>query len=336
MKTTDAMLEAHVQYELKRLSSRHLKRTIKEEVGAALEWLAGVPINAVLSEDQVLDAVRRNVVRMPISGEVRTIIRESVALVYDALMRDTTAVEDLLSREVFDAIVEIIIGLGDLRGEIIHQLVSSSVYSRLISNVLYHGIKSFLLTENVLAKNIPGASSLVRLGRRSLNAASPKLEGGIDKQLIKFINANIQETIAESETFLDTILDPTLMRKLGEEVWDTNAAREIGELTAYVDTDSLSAIVDVVEKFWLHYRATPLFADLVEKVVHHLFARYGDQDVRSFLAEAGLTQDVIVREANALALPWLEQARDSGYAEQRLRARLGAFYAQYDAKEAGS
>lgn len=336
MNTTDAMLEAHVRYELQRLSRRHLKQTIKEEVGAALEWLAEVRINAVASEAEVLAAIRRNVIRMPIPAEVKTAMRENVALVYDALLQDTTTAEDLLSREVFDAIVEIIIGLEDLRGEITHQVVSSSVYSRLISNVLYHGIKSFLLTENVLAKNIPGASSLVRLGRRSLNAASPKLEGGIDRQLIKFINANLQETIAESETFLDTALDPTLMRKLGDEVWATNASTEIGELTAYVDTDSLRASVDVVENFWLHYRQTPLFANLVAEVVRHFFARYGEQDVRSFLATMAITEDVAMREANALIMPWLEQARDSGYAERRLRARLGAFYAQYDATEAGT
>ena len=209
------------------------------------------------------------------------------------------------------------------------------MYSRLISNVLYHGIKNFLLTENVLARNIPGASSLVRLGKRSLNAASPKLEGGIDRQLIKFVNANIQDTIAESETFLNTALDPALMRKLGDEAWETNATTAVGDLAVYVDVDSLSAIVAVVEKFWLHYRETPLFTALVAAVVRHFFARYGEQDVRSFLEAMGITEDVARREASALVTPWLEQARDSGYAEQRLRVRLGAFYAQYDAQAEG-
>lgn len=336
MKTIDAMLESHVQYELKRLSRQHLKRTVKEEVGAVWDWLGEVRINAVLSEAQVLDAVRRNAIDMPISDEMRAYIRENVALVYDALRRDATPVEDILTREVFDDMVTIIIGLEDLRGEITHQIVSSSVYARLISNVLYHGIKNFLLTENVLARNIPGASSLVRLGKRSLNAASPKLEGGIDRQLIKFVNANIQDTIAESETFLNTALDPALMRKLGDEAWETNATTAVGDLAVYVDVDSLSAIVDVVEKFWLHYRETPLFTNLVAEVVRHFFARYGEQDARSFLESVGITQDVLLREASALITPWLEHARDSGYAERRLRARLGAFYAQYDVKEAGA
>ena len=42
--------------------------------------------------------------------------------------------------------------------------------------MLYRGVKDYVLTENVLARRIPGASSIVRFGQRGLNTAAPGLE----------------------------------------------------------------------------------------------------------------------------------------------------------------
>lgn len=332
MSRQDAMLEAHVQFELKRLKGKHLRRTIEEEVGSLLEWLEGVKINAVFTPVQVQDLIQRRVISMPLADELVDYIRDNVVAVHALLQRDGTTVEQFLPRDVFDQSVEILIGLENLRRRVTHQLVSSSVYSMLIANVLYQGIKAYVLTENVLAKNIPGASSLMRLGKRSLNAASPKLEGNIDRQLIKFINANIQETITESERFLDKALTPALMRKLGDEVWATNSDEKIGELTGDVNATSLDAIVDAIQDFWLHYRTTPLFADLVARLVDKFFTRYGDQDIRSFLTNMGISQAMITQDACAFAIPLVQQGLKSGYLERRLRSRLGAFYAQYESE----
>ena len=238
--------------------------------------------------------------------------------------------DEVVPREVYDSVIEILIGLKALRLRITHQIVSNSVYSMLISDVLYHGIKDFVLTENMLAKNIPGASSLVKLGRKSLNVAAPKLETGIDKQLVKFINANIQTTIAQSETFLDNTLDAPTMRKLGGEVWDANAARTMAEVCGDIDAAAVDAAIDVARQFWLHYRQTELFHALVAEIVEGFFERYGERDVRALLEEMGVTQDVILEEAYAFAIPVIERGLETGYLERRIRKRLGAFYAQYE------
>lgn len=327
--TNDTMLEAHVQYELKRLSRRSVKRTIREEIASVLDWLEDVKVSDIARPAQVMETIQRNVIDRPLSPEMVAYIEENVREVYHFLREDSTRPEEILPRELFDGVVGVVIGLKALRGRIAHQVVSSSVYSRLISDVLYHGIKDFLLTENALAKNIPGASSLVRLGRKSLSAASPKLGADIDKQLVKFINANIQDTIAESETFLDKTLDAPTMRQLGDEIWNDNAHETMAELSSYVDPTSLEGIMVLVRRFWLHYRQTAFFHAIVEQVVEGFFERYGERDVRSLLEDMGITQDIIIEEAYAFAIPVIEHGLASGYLERRIRQRLGAFYAQY-------
>jgi delta 1-pyrroline-5-carboxylate dehydrogenase len=60
-----------------------------------------------------------------------------------------------------------------------------------------------VLTENVIARKVPGASSLVRLGKRGLNAAVPQLEAGVDRQLKTFVQANVSDTLKDSRRYLD-------------------------------------------------------------------------------------------------------------------------------------
>ncbi|MCW5853099.1 MAG: hypothetical protein KIT87_23730, partial [Anaerolineae bacterium] len=277
------MLDAHVQYELQRYAPENLEQTIRDEVVAVLDWLEDVHLNDVASPALVLEGIRRTVIEGPVSDELVAAVKHSVLMAYTFLEEDETRAEQVLPRQLFDQGVDLIIDLEDLRQHITHQFITSSVYSMLISHVLYHGIKDFILTGNVLAKKIPGASSLIKLGRRSLNSAAPQLEGNIDKQLIKFINSNLHTTIADSEKFLNKALDAKMMIRLGGEIWDVNSKDEMAELTNYVDGDALEVMVELGQAFWLHYRKTEFFYALVEAVVNDLFERYGDRSLPSLL-----------------------------------------------------
>lgn len=328
-KKKDDLLEAHVRFELERLRGEKLAATLAEEVADVFAWLGRVRLHEVVSADQVVDWIGRNVIERPISPELVDEIRENVLFVHEFLTNDDAHVASLLPRGVFDQFVDNIIGLEDLRREITHQVISSSVYGVLISNVLYRGIKAFVLTENALAKNIPGASSLLRMGQNALNAGAPTLGKSIDKQLLAFISANVQETIRESETFLNTTLDARLMRKWSNEVWAANADKEMAELADFTDAASLETTVQIAVDFWLHFRATPLFAELMAGLVRNFFRVHGEKDVRAWLAAMGVTQAIVTHEVTLLAAPVVETALRSGYAEKHIRRRLDAFYRAY-------
>ena len=332
MQSKEPILEAHVQYELNRLKRKNLKATLQEEITALWGWFEQVKLKDVVQLAPLLQLIKRNVVERPLADEITVFIKENVILIYELLQKDHTQVAEIMPRVIFDQVIEQIIGRQALRHEVTHQLVNSSVYSMLISNVLYHGLKGFVLTENALVKNIPGASSFVRFGQMALNAAAPKIEKNIDKQLITFINGNIQETIEESEAFLNKTLDANLIRKLGDEVWAANATTEMSTLTGYVDPPSLTAISELVEAFWLHYRSTPFFETIVKTILQRFFSKYGKKDVAACLTMMNITPDMILQEVYALAVPFVEKAHQSGYLEDRIRTRLDGFYSAYYAQ----
>ncbi len=323
------ILNAHVQFELERWSAQALPATLEEECTALLAWLDTVPLAEILSAEQVMGWVTRVGVEMPIADGLVRALEEGLKAAYGVLRADGTQVDGLLTRASFDQATEIVVGMKGLRREVTHQVVSSSVYAMLVSNLLYDGIKSFLLTENAFARKIPGASTLLRMGQNALNSAAPNLEKGIDKQLVAFIHSNTQQIMRNSEAYLNKVLDDQQMWQIADEIWHENADRPVASLTQYLDSATLVDIVDFARGVWLHLRQTALFQNVAEAVVREFFRVHGVQTVGALRAEMGVTHGVIVREVQAFVPPLVEAARASGYLEARIRSRLEPFYDSY-------
>ena len=328
-----AMLEAHVQFELQQWSETELATTIRAEVDALFVWLEAVRLENLVPLSEALVWARRLVSETILSDELTQTIEAAIQAAWRSLLEEQTRLGELLPRAQYDQFVETLIGMKRLRHEVTQQITTSSVYSMLVAHVLYQGIKSFMLTENVLAKKIPGASSLLRFGQNALNSAAPNLEKGIDKQLIAFINANIQETINESTRYLNSVVDDATLWSMAEDLWKSNSGRTLAVAAGFVESASLDDLVDSGRNAWLALRQSPPVLRLVEGIVREIYRRHGSRPLRTVCAELGITPEAAAQEFAALAAPSVRAARRSGYLEARIRGRLAPFYAAYGASQ---
>lgn len=323
------LLDAHIEFELQSWQGVALRRMITDEVDALYAWGATVRLNQVVQPAQVVVFIRRIVIELPITPEIIDSIRESVQVVFELLREDATTIEAVAPRNLYDRVAEGIIGMEALRREVTHQVVTSPVYTTLLSNVLYQGIKGYMLSDNALSRKIPGASSLFRFGQNALSSAAPQLEKAIDRQLTAFIHDNLQEIIAESERFLNNALDEKALRAVANDLWVANAPTTMATLAGYTDAALIDDAVALVRDFWLHFRQTPLFLEIVEQLVRNIFLRHGKKPVAALLEELGVTPALLIDEVYGFAAPVAETALQSGYLEQRIRSRLAAFYEAY-------
>jgi hypothetical protein len=331
MTDRQAMLEAHVQFEMARWVGDNLHTTLETETGALFDWLGTVRLHEVVSAAELHAWMRRVLVETPLTAATGASLKESVLVAYEFLQEDATPLKALLPRPLFDRVVAHASQLDGLRREITHQVVTSSVYTLLISNVLYHGIKGFVLTENALTQKIPGAASLLKFGQNAMSAASPQMERKIDAQLVHFIHDNLQETIRESERFLNDALDEGELHKVADEIWATNAPAPVSKFAGHLHGAAFDAFVDIAVDFWLHLRTTPFFADLLAQIVHNLYLQHGKKPIAALLTEVGITPAAAVAAIHPLAAAWIARTLEDGYLEARIRQRLGAFYASYAA-----
>lgn len=319
-------LDAHVQYELKRFKNGGYKQTIDEEVTAVFEWIKKIRLKDVITSDQIIGLIQRNVVELPIAGGVTELAGEMSQKVLASRGNEKTALEDIFARKQFDDIVDKIGSLKRARKDVIHHLVTSTVYSRQIAEVLYIGIKEYLLTENIFAQKVPGVSSLVRLGRSAVNKTMPTLEIAIDNKIKSYIESNLCNTIQRNEKFLNDYFDELHVIEMGEEIWSTIAKKKLSKYFKTIDANDMEDFIIIGYEFWLHFRKTPYFKYIYKDLVKYFFKKYGNRELDLLLEDIGVTREMVIHELIEVISPGIEKALSIGYLEERIRARLESFY----------
>lgn len=330
MHDIDAMLEAHVRFELARLEPATLPATVQADVADALATFANVRLMDVAPPATVRDLLQRILVETPLSEAARTAVGDAAAALHIELQREDVRLSSMVDNDAVDQLVRTIVGMHALHEEVLRQVTESSAYSRLLAYVVYQGVKSFVLTQNVVARRVPGASSLVKLGQRSLQNAAPSLEKGIDAQLTAFVDASIADTVKDSRRFVTTMLDEDTLTAIINEARATSSGHTVAQYTSLVDPADVqsiaSALVDIADAA----RRTPLFSRQLDLAVDRLFEAHGDRTLGGALEAMGISADAVAEALADVLAPSLEEARASGALEARIRGRLEPFYRGYE------
>ena len=330
-----AQLERHIQFELQLWQGEGLRQTLEMEIAALFGWFSGVTLNDLISAADVRDIHKRNVVERSMAPGIPIFAAGCARRVREVLEQDTVRLEDLLSKDLYDRIIASVSRLDTLRNEVVHQAVSSTIFSMLIAETLHGGIKAFM-SDNVVTKNVPGAASLFDLGKGMLNKAtfglSENIAGRLDEQIREFINENISNQLKNSEAFLVTALDQELIKKSAEEAWQKINEYDSNSWARFVEQGHLDAMSPLIQEFWQNFRGSSVYMRLSDELIRYFFELYGDRKIRDVLSEFGVTHEIALDEACRTAIPLLEKALVQEYLEQRIRKRLERFYLK-DGKE---
>jgi len=325
----EAMLDAHVAHEMARLSGPGLSDSVSEEVESLFAWMGSAPLGEVVDTDAVVAAVVRVVRELP-DAETAGASAEVTSALRMALAASPETVGDIVSEDDAVRWATTLASMDEARDELLTQLTSSGAYSRLVAHVVYYGVKNYLLTENVLAKRIPGASSLVRLGQRSLTAAAPGLEKNVDRQLVAFVDASIADTVRESRRFIDGMLEGAEVEQAASQGWAAVSDRPVAGAADVLNERDAELLGDLAWQQWTSLRLTPLVERVVEAIVRSYLDQNADRPVSDVLADLGVDAEWVTGWLGPLLESTMTSAAVADYVEQRVRGRLSAFYAQYD------
>lgn len=323
------MLDAHVKFELRQWQGAALNKTLKTEATAILEWLESVPVGQLLSDRKALDAAVTVALDASLSQLVPAAVTQAAQAVTGKLSKDNSKLSAVIDKDSYDQLAATVIGMQELRHELIAQATTNDAYSQLISHVMYQGIKNYIQTENVITRKVPGASTLMKMSQSAMSTAAPKLEKAIDKQLTAFIASNVQDSVRESQRYLDKVLDEKLLTVVADEVWQANANAKVSQLAGLVSPASIDQLVAAGHATWAQLRQSKVFLGLVDAITTDLLDQFGERTVGELLADAGVSSDEVVAAVIPLAKPVVARAVKDGLVEARIRARLEPFYTSY-------
>jgi hypothetical protein len=324
--TITRFLDAHVTHELNRFKRGGYKKTIREEVAALFRWIKKIKLKEVITPEQIIGLIERNVVELPVARSVTELAVEMSQRVLAFPQNKKTSLADIFPWKQYDAIVDKVGTLKRARSEIIRRFVTSSAYSQQISEVLYTGIKEYLLAENIFAKKVPGVSTLIKVGKFAVNKTMRPLEVAIENKIKRYIETNLENTIKRSERSLNNYFDETRIVDAGEEIWESIAKTKLSEYFSAIDANDMEDFVNIGNEFWLFFRKTSYFKKIYTDLVYFFFEKYADRNLDVMLEDIGVTQKMVVNELIEAVSPGIETALSIGYLEERIRARLESFY----------
>ena len=115
-------------------------------------------------------------------------------------LNKTTSLEELLNAREYDRIVDHVIELEDLRRQIVRAVLQNPSVVQLISDLIYHGVKSYLVDENALTKKVPGMSSLMKMGKGVMERM-----GSLDAALENTLKSKATVPVPNFESFVKAL-----------------------------------------------------------------------------------------------------------------------------------
>ena len=323
------LLEAHVRFTLKSYQGRQLKAKINDNIDAIFDYFGSVTANDMVDKNQVANTIRKTVFDSPLQPQLLDMVYSVLLAALELDVMHKTAIKDVASDDSYELLARRIAQSSILRKKIIARTTQSTVYSELISDVLYNGIKGYLVDESFGAK-IPGISSLIKAGKWGLNKSMPGLEASVEATTKPYIHANIKRTIKLSKTILERELDDQSLKHIADHVWKKLRTRKLSSLTRSLDESSCDELISIAEQLWEDVRTSDFSRQLGAELSDFWLRNYGDQTIAEILDSVGIGKDGVIEQLQVYAPVIIRDATASGYLEARIRAQLQPFY---DSKE---
>ncbi len=179
----------------------------------ASNLLTDIPLGNLVDQDSLVEVVNQWLLEALSARGLQDVINDVSLAVWQAAEQDDATIGELLREEHFETILEQVLKLQSLRERAIHSAMNHPLVSEMVSEMLYTGIKNFLLEENALAK-LPGVSSMMKMGRKSVVG---KAMGGMEESIRTYLQKNIRVTLKTGEQWLNKQLTNERIQQLARD-----------------------------------------------------------------------------------------------------------------------
>ncbi len=320
-----ALLDAHVKFIVDELTGAGLKTLIEEEVDAALANARKLTLASVVTRAMIKQTACAYAVDLEPGPGVPELVGDIARKLYAHDIHDDTTPGDLIDDSLFAELLEKSLELKSLREKLIREVVTSPLYADFAADLLYRGITGYL-AQNAVTRNIPGASSMMKLGRSALSKATPRLEASLEEGMRKYIGKTVQASTERSAEFLIEHADSTLLREIGLDAWHKVKAIPIGALREDVGSRDVEEIFVSGYETWRALRKTDYYRVLIEAGIDGFFDKYEDATLHALLEDLGITRDMMIAEGLRYGPPILKVLKKKKLLEPLIRRRLQGFY----------
>jgi hypothetical protein len=322
----DVLLDAHVEYLVDQLTGDGLRDLVAEHLDALLADAARIKLKDAVTARMIKDTARTYAAEIELGAGLPELISGIARALYAHKIHDRTALKDVVVHARYEEFVDKILELESLREKLVRAAATSPIYIAFASDLLYHGIKGYLARGSELTRGVPGAGSMMKLGRSMLNKASPGIENTLDDNLRKYVAKSVEATSRSSAEFVLQHLNEDALRRMTREIWDKLKFEHFGSLRKDIAEDDIEDLFVIGYEFWRELRTTEVYKTLIDAGIDVFFEMYGDTTLAALLDEIGVTRDIMLDEAMHYAPHVLKALKRKKLLEPMIRRMLEGFY----------
>jgi hypothetical protein len=321
----EELLNAHVAFLAEELSGPGLQALVEEEIDEALVNLRKLRVSDITTRSAVKSTLHALILQPAWQDPLRDLAESLVQALHGDAVHSRTAVADLVDDERFQTLLELSVDMAPLRERVVREIISSPLYAAFAADLLYAGIKGYLL-ENVVARRIPGAQSMMKLGRAVLSKATPDLEATIEEGLKKYIIDAVQASTEGSIRFLLGDQAIRLFRRSANEVWQRARDTDLGQMRDAVTPEEVQTLAHTGYQLGATLRHSRWLRTLGDTAIDTFFELYESRPVAELLDQLGIHRDALVEETMRHAPKLMATLKKKKMLEPLLRRRLRGFY----------
>ncbi len=322
------LLDAHVDWVEDMLTDTAvLEGRIRQGIAAILEDFKRLKLKDVATAEQVRTTARTYAVELDLKGGLPELVRGVANDLYDTPALDEARLQDVLPEAHFIDMLDKALEFESLRAKLVHAILASPFYKTFASDLLYRGIRDYVATQGEVANKIPGAGSMMKLGKSVLARAKPDLESSMEQGLRKYIAKTIDSTSERSADLLLAKLDTETLRGMGMEIWQDIKRLPIRALRDDITQPDIEDIFVLIYAYWGDLRTTAVYGGLLDTGIDSFFSQYNDSTLAALLDDLGITDDMMLTEAMRFAPPVIKTLKKKKMLRRLIERELGDFYA---------
>jgi hypothetical protein len=322
----DVLLDAHVAYLVDQFTGDGLRELLAEQIDALLADAARLKLKEAVTARMIKDTARTYAAEIELGAGLPELVSAIARELYVHKVHDRTALKDVVVHARYEEFVDKVLEFESLREKLVRAAAASPIYIAFASDLLYHGIKGYLARGSELTRGVPGATSMMKLGRSVLNKASPGIENTLDDNLRKYVAKSVEATSRSSAEFVLQHLNEAALRKMTREIWDKLKFERFGSLRDDIAEDDIEDLFVIGYEFWRELRTTEIYTTLIDAGIDVFFEMYGDTTLAALLEEIGVTRQIMLDEAMHYAPHVLKVLKRKKLLEPMLRRTLEGFY----------
>jgi hypothetical protein len=314
----EELLDAHVRYELEARSGAALSSRVAEHVSSLFSWLQSVKLDDVCTRAEIEGVVQRYVVDFRVGGGLTELWGEFSRLVYSSPTTQRVTVEHVLPDDLYEEFAEVVANLSGVRHALSRWLAESRALETL---------EVRLLLTTLLSSSLPGGSQRARTSTQRVREwLSATMLPPLEQRVLAIMQSVRAEARKTQEGTRTKLLDPGLLRSVLDEIWQRVSPARLSVVFSAIGERDLEDFIVLGYEFWLRFRKSPYFRDVVHELIEYFFARYGQASLAVLLDEVGVTKEMVMLELQTFLAPLLAHAARTGELERQVRSALRPFY----------